>query len=200
MSGKKRSDSLLSEKKLFEALYVLLRKKPYYKISVTEIAQEANLSRHTFYSHYFSKDEILLKKIEQIFSKIDYKAMKELTLSNIVSMFIQIFEKNREFMLLLKNNGLSWMICKYLGDKIEEIIFNFNCPDLPKMLISNDGAREIYKIITINSLVEGTMHYLENSDRISREHLLAALTNSRENPAFTPVATPFNQPNRFVAV
>ena len=176
---------------MFEALYVLLRKKPYYKISVTEIAQEANLSRHTFYSHYFSKDEILLKKIEQIFSKIDYKAMKELTLSNIVSMFIQIFEKNREFMLLLKNNGLSWMICKYLGDKIEEIIFNFNCPDLPKMLISNDGAREIYKIITINSLVK-SMITGNRPDRISREYT-SDLTSFQGKPRFHSSSNPLNQ-------
>jgi AcrR family transcriptional regulator len=200
MPGKKRSDALLSKKKLFDALYVLLRKKPYYKISVTEIAKKANLSRHTFYSHYFSKDEILLKKIEQIFSKIDCKAMKELTFYNIASMFIQGCEKNSEFLLILKNNGLNWMICKYLAEKFEEIILNFNCPDMPKMLISNDGAREIYKIITINSLVEGTMYYLENSDRICREDLLAALTNSRENHAFTPSAGPFNHSNRIVAV
>jgi len=200
MSGKKRADALLSERKLFEALCVLLTKKPYCKISVTEIAQKANLSRHTFYSHYFSKDEILLRKIEQIFSKIDHKDMKELTFYDIICMLIQIFEKNREFLLLLKNNGLSWMVCKYLTDKFEEIFFDFNCSDLPKILIANDSAREIFKIITINSLVEGSMYYLENSERISREHLLTALTYPRKNPAYAPLTVPFNHSNRFIAV
>lgn len=52
-----------------EALIILLLKKEFERITVQEIADEANLNRVTFYLHFFDKEDLL----EQILDKVTGK-------------------------------------------------------------------------------------------------------------------------------
>jgi len=42
-----------------DALVAILRKKPYEEISITDIAEQADINRSTFYSHFIDKDDLL---------------------------------------------------------------------------------------------------------------------------------------------
>ncbi|MGT2637454.1 TetR/AcrR family transcriptional regulator [Streptococcus ratti] len=49
---------LRTEKLIFDAFTKLLSEKPYEKITVQDIADEAMINRATFYAHYTDKDEL----------------------------------------------------------------------------------------------------------------------------------------------
>ena len=55
---------------VFDALTVLLEKKPYSRISVQEIIDAANVGRSTFYSHFETKDELLRAMCTDIFDHV----------------------------------------------------------------------------------------------------------------------------------
>ena len=49
-----------------EALLLLLEKKDYEFITVTEICKKAGVNRSTFYLHYLSIDDLLYETLEMI--------------------------------------------------------------------------------------------------------------------------------------
>lgn len=61
--------SVRSKKWLTDALFELLKEKPYDKISIREISQKADLTRQTFYHNFSSKDMLLMYKSDQLFEE-----------------------------------------------------------------------------------------------------------------------------------
>ena len=56
----------LTETYLTQALIELIEKKPFDKITITDIAEKAGVSRITFYRHFNSKTDIIDKKNKSI--------------------------------------------------------------------------------------------------------------------------------------
>jgi AcrR family transcriptional regulator len=54
---------------LFESLLDLLKVKNYKDISVTELTEKADIARPTFYRNYNSIDDILIKKMDEVFDE-----------------------------------------------------------------------------------------------------------------------------------
>lgn len=52
---------------LFTALLILLKTKPLSKISVTQLCQEAHVSRMFYYRNYTSFEDVITEKLERIF-------------------------------------------------------------------------------------------------------------------------------------
>ncbi|MBQ6315292.1 MAG: TetR/AcrR family transcriptional regulator [Mogibacterium sp.] len=58
-----------TEKHIREAFLHLLRTKKYEKITVNDIAEHAEISRNAFYSHYYSKEELLYSLMDVMINK-----------------------------------------------------------------------------------------------------------------------------------
>ena len=58
-----------SQKLLFEALTDLIRQKDYEQITVSEIAERADVARVTFYAHFDSKEALLLSSLDTLFAQ-----------------------------------------------------------------------------------------------------------------------------------
>ena len=54
---------------LTEAFFQQLAQLPYDKITVSSIAQQAQLSRRTFYRHFTTKDDLLQQYLETLFER-----------------------------------------------------------------------------------------------------------------------------------
>lgn len=106
-----------------EALLLLLKKKEYKDISITEICKKAGVSRISFYRNFESKEDILLKKIKNVTdsflkeSAISYKS------DTISSYFIKLFTHMKQQIELcnaLNKAGLMHMI----KDEFDQVFLN----------------------------------------------------------------------------
>lgn len=69
-----------TKKAIYDALKSLLAKESYSKITVSEIIEEADIGRSTFYAHYETKDDLLKEMCHDIFLHImDTNLTKEET-------------------------------------------------------------------------------------------------------------------------
>ena len=67
MAGKEETRRLMKEY-IYIAFLQLLEAKDYADISVTDIVNRAGVSRMTYYRHFNSKEEIVTKHIEELYS------------------------------------------------------------------------------------------------------------------------------------
>jgi len=71
VSNKRSEDprSTRAREAFHQALQELLKTVPYQQITVTDISLKSGYSRHTFYNHYESKDELLNSVIDRILER-----------------------------------------------------------------------------------------------------------------------------------
>lgn len=97
-----------SKQKMEQALLALMNQYDYKEITVTQIAQEAQLSRKTFYRLFSDKDEILALFFERMFQEY-FAQVKELKLRHywdVVQLFFDFWEERKDLLLLLQKNNL----------------------------------------------------------------------------------------------
>lgn len=66
---------------IHDALLSLMLEKPYNKITIQDIIDRANVGRSTFYSHYATKDELLIRSLEQMLEMMNELKSSSLTFS-----------------------------------------------------------------------------------------------------------------------
>ena len=97
-----------SRQKMAQALLALMEQYPYRDITVTQITQEAGLSRKTFYRLFAHKDEVLdllFEGLYQVYSD-RVRAAKPEHYWDVVRLFFDFWEERREVLFLLEKNGL----------------------------------------------------------------------------------------------
>ncbi len=63
--------------KIHEAFVKLINQRDYESLTIQDILEEAKISRSTFYAHYKTKDELLLKVSHHIFEHVFSKSLEE---------------------------------------------------------------------------------------------------------------------------
>lgn len=74
-----------------EALLLLLKKKEYKDISITEICKKAGVTRMSFYRNFESKDDILLKKVRTVTDNFLKESAISYKNDTVSSYFIKLF-------------------------------------------------------------------------------------------------------------
>ncbi len=110
------------DSKITNALFDLLEKKDYQDISITDIVNKAGLSRVTYYRHFSSKEDIVLR----FFTMTKDNFIKQISLSNldgstnyeliILSLFL-FFKANIKANKCLKKAGLEAELLKFLSNE-----------------------------------------------------------------------------------
>lgn len=96
---------------IFEALSTLIidKRKEYNKLSVKEITDEAQLCRNSFYRNYKDIDDILLKKMEDVWvnTKIDEDIENYVGIEQVLYYYFSVIKNNERFFktLYLANPG-----------------------------------------------------------------------------------------------
>ena len=142
---KESKQALRTRRDISQSLLKLMLQKDFDNISVTDICEQAMITRATFYKYYEDKYHlfscILADLKEQIFEnelkKLKFKNSKEIYLK-LIELCIDFVDKNQKnFVLFLKhcyNDRLIMMILKAVNDYVEtftqkeEKNFNFKVP------------------------------------------------------------------------
>lgn len=117
---------------IHEALYSLMQEKKYSKITIQNIIDRANVGRSTFYSHYTTKDELLLSSVEHILEMLNQYIESygetnddKSRLIPVVELFEHIKENNKIIKGLMKSEGAGMFfenVQSYWNTKIEEFL------------------------------------------------------------------------------
>lgn len=97
-----------SRQKLVRALLSTMEQYDYREITVTQITQEAQLSRKTFYRLFSGKDDILLMFFDGLFQEC-FEQIKALEIKHywdMVQVFFDFWEERRDLLCLLQKNSL----------------------------------------------------------------------------------------------
>ena len=110
----------LSREWIADAFYELLKKKDYDSITVSEIAQKADLSRRTFYRIFDSKQAIITYLFERIFPNY-IAAINQLpvkTRDYLAVAIVGFVNKHLEFFQCLKRNHLDYLVIDFFDQHL----------------------------------------------------------------------------------
>lgn len=134
-----------------DALFNLMQEKSYNKITIQEIIDRANVGRSTFYSHYETKEDLLLSCVEHLLEILnqyimDYLEMdeKQPRLLPVVELFDHIKENSKLMKGLIKAESSDLFFNKvqsYWNSNIDGYIkaklpTNYE-PPIPIVLLTN---------------------------------------------------------------
>ena len=97
-----------SKEKIVNALLTIMQQYDYKEITITQITQEAELSRRTFYRLFTDKEAVLSHLLEKLFIECS-SFLNSLSLNNywdIVQGYFDFWESHKDLLLLFKKNNL----------------------------------------------------------------------------------------------
>jgi len=104
-----------SRKMFIKALFQVMKQYDFHEITVTQLAQEADLSRKTFYRLYKKKEEILSdffhEVYEECFAYIKKKGVHHYW--EVVQVYFDYWEGKKELLLLLKKHNLLYCFSEF---------------------------------------------------------------------------------------
>jgi AcrR family transcriptional regulator len=139
-----------SKRKFVGALLELMKVYPYTDITVTQLSQEAELSRKTFYRLFNDKDDVL----KLLFDGLYYECFTQIKGQNIrrywdlVQLYFDFWESRKDILLLLSRNDLLPRLFEYVyrnaqpiftAVRTEETTQSF-APTLPYLLAYSVGG------------------------------------------------------------
>ncbi|MDD6482476.1 MAG: TetR/AcrR family transcriptional regulator [Lachnospiraceae bacterium] len=97
-----------SKQKIMEALLSVMEQYDYKEITITQISQEAELSRKTFYRLFPDKEAVLKLYFEGLFTECltQIKAQDIHHYWEVVQMYFDFWESKKDILLLFKKNAL----------------------------------------------------------------------------------------------
>jgi AcrR family transcriptional regulator len=167
---------------LRESLLELLQEKPINRISVTELCQNADVNRGTFYAHYSEPYDLLRQIEDELYEDIrncfDGSAEKSMERTNLD--LLMIINRNRELCrVILSENASSNFISRIYDigseyfrrrwsgsiekmDMPEEYLYHYIATgniEIIRMWLMNDDSRSPENIAAIiSNLVRSVMH------------------------------------------
>jgi Transcriptional regulator len=172
-----------THKLLSNALIKLLKEKPFEKISVIDICDEAMVHRATFYTHFEDKYQLLaysLKELEMVFDKEDitensFEGYKKYY-KNVVTEIVNEVIKNKDlFSIFLKKNKKDSIVSKLqdtaiikVKEKVDKLVQSGICPAIPS---------EILSCFYVGACISVISWWVENNMPIPSETLIKYIDN-----------------------
>lgn len=97
-----------SKRKIADALLVVLQQYDYKEITITQLAQEAKLSRKTFYRLFTDKEDVLSYLFEKLYIEC-FEQIKSKETSyywDVVQCYFDFWEERKALLLTLKQSNL----------------------------------------------------------------------------------------------
>lgn len=112
--GNSNKQSERSKRWLIDALFQLMNKQPFQKISITEITDKAGVSRLTYYRNFTSKEDIILTYFDQEFDEFFKQYLipnnKTMSIHEGIESVFTYWKKGADKIKLLIRDGLTYLI------------------------------------------------------------------------------------------
>lgn len=158
--------ALISQKMIADSFLKLLEKKPFNKITITEINRKAKLSRQTYYSVFDSKEEILKFNFQCVFNeyKKNISELKIKDLNSLLNITIDIFIDNVDFLSIIVKNNLNDLFVRMNSQFLRE---------MGKYIQVTDEEHKDYALSFITgAFTEMLSHWLEDDKKLSRQDMI----------------------------
>lgn len=164
---------------LFAALMELLGEKNYTAITISDITEQANVGRATFYLHYKDKDDLLASNLETLFAEVA-KQIRPLLKQSLLAggteqgriLFEEAAQNSDLYRMILGGQGgmmlyarLQSRMAALMGDMMEKMIMGGDSP-VEISLLAN------YLVGAILSLVKW---WLDNDMPHSPDYMAAVM-------------------------
>ena len=169
-----------------EALFSLMQKKQYYRITIQNIIDKANVGRSTFYSHYSTKDELFLSCIQPMLEMINidigkYIELGEASSQSVFELFEHIKQNNRVVRGLIKAENSSLFF--------EKIVTHFDSQAqkyLNRKIIRPDILKIPLPILThhISTTLVGLVKWWSNNNMPYSSEKMCQFFQELINPCF----------------
>lgn len=115
--------ALQSKKMLTDALFRLIETGDYSQITVTQICQEADLSRRTFYRLYKTKEDILHEYMDLLTEQFKNMVAKTAPMHylEVAEAYFDFWNQHTDFLKLLRKNKLLDILYKTVRDRAPSV-------------------------------------------------------------------------------
>lgn len=150
-----------SRKWLCDALITLMKNNSFEEITITQICQEADLSRRTFYRLFSSKESVIVYHIKTLcesYSRM-FDNEQDRRLPNVSHLFFDFFGQHKDFLLLLKKNHLESLLFETFSALLPQI---YLYPDCKPIETSNQTIRYYMAIFCAGGYAMLLLKWIEN--------------------------------------
>lgn len=116
-------NAIRSRRWLMTALLELMREKPFARITISEIAERAQLSRRTFYRNFATKEELLAAHTRELMEEyIDaVRPVVDRPMRDIVFVHLTFWRRHLEFLRTMQREGMLFLLLDRYNEYIAEV-------------------------------------------------------------------------------
>ena len=159
----KREKQVLESKEMIKnALIELLQDQPYQDITISDIAEKAQVARMTVYRHFSDKEEIAQYLFQSIFLQVvaEIEQMPNPELVDLLRIRFRMLKESRFIYLIIKNKQLNKLLKNF--EAINRLYFKALLPHIEETRLATFITGGIDRL---------TMQWLENNMQESPEEI-----------------------------
>ncbi|MET3210623.1 UNVERIFIED_CONTAM: AcrR family transcriptional regulator [Paenibacillus sp. PvR008] len=173
-----------TKKLLRESLVLLLKEKDLKNITITDIVQQADINRGTFYKHYQYKEDLLGEVIDEVLLDLvdsyrePYRQVDTFVVGNMVASTIKIFEHiaqySKFYEIVLKTDmlpGVQTKIC----DELKKLPIQDLVDTQQNNKINHAMQASYHAHAILGMIIEWVNEDFKHSPRYMAEQLLAIM-------------------------
>ncbi len=173
MNTKDNSQNQLVKDCIFESLMILMKKKEFKNITITDITNKAGVSRMAYYRNYNYKEDIIITYLDKLFEQYlsEIENYKDHNIYQFAYNFFSYFSRQESMILTLIKANMQTLLLnrfdKYLYLLLNDI-FNKNTKKITKKYDIDFLSGGLYKIL---------IHWIEDGKRESNEEMATLFCN-----------------------
>ncbi|MDD2971176.1 MAG: TetR/AcrR family transcriptional regulator [Lachnospiraceae bacterium] len=123
---------------IVNSLLEIMKSDDYYKITISQIMDEAELARATFYNNYSSKDDVINSYIDELYLVFIEKAKEtgQTTTYHMAFVYFEFWKQYKSFIELLQKHKLFHLILEKYEEKL---------PDINRIFVPNKFLKMEFK-------------------------------------------------------
>lgn len=181
-----------------KAFFDLLKKKNYNKITIQDIAEEAFISRNTFYLHYLDKEDLLEKFVDECLNNLRESTETDQIIYSLDEFgYEEFFENNKRLFKTIEDNLETYKVIllelnsSYVTTQFTEMIVSHIVDGLKAskgMSTSYDKDIYLYAEYMASGLIGLIRYWIRNRDSHTVEEVSQILVDMYSQDLFKLLA------------